>query len=92
MGAGHFGSGLPEGFRFFLGGGAGIFLLKIIICIKSGTLLGNILVGGGGGVANFGRGDSSPKQASRKPCGLCIIAHSITITQISLFSNLSLPN
>ena len=55
-------SGLPGGFRFFLGGGdwvdlGGSTVLKIIIYIKSGTLLSNILggssqfllVGGGGG-------------------------------------------
>ena len=70
-------SGLPGGFHiraswrfsyqgflevFAFWGEPGIFLLKIIICIKSGTLLGNIFMGGG--VADFfggGGGDSSPK-------------------------------
>ena len=38
--------GLPGGFRFFLGGGGiGYLSVKIIMCIKSGTLLGHILRG-----------------------------------------------
>ena len=45
--------GFLEVFAFW--GEPGIFLLKIIICIKSGNLLGNIFFFflGGGGVAIF---------------------------------------
>ena len=38
---------LPGGFHFWGGGGSGTFLLKIIICIQGGTLLGTSILGGG---------------------------------------------
>ena len=57
--------GFLEVFAFW--GEPGIFLLKIIICIKSGNLLGNIFFGGGSSYFFYGGGgDSYPKQASRK--------------------------
>ena len=68
-------SGLPGGFHFLGGIGyiwSGGTLLKIIICRKSGNLLGNIFFfWGGAGSSHFfffwGGGELPPKQASRKP-------------------------
>ena len=65
--------GLPGGFRLFLGGGRelgtliaiwGSTLLKIIICIKSGTLLGSNYILGGSSQFFWG-GDSPPLKTKK---------------------------
>ena len=74
--------GLSRGFHFFLGGGgSGTFLLNIIICIESGTLLGNIW----GGVADFfffwgGGGDSPQNRPPGSP--VCISISGVFLTLI----------
>ena len=59
--------GFLEVFAFW--GESGTFLLKIIICMQNGTLLGNIFFGGGGVAEFFFCGGEGKTPQNRPPGG-----------------------